>query len=761
MPFSTSFCLTNTGNLPSNTTLSFYSNADGYTVPFQTTVPLLSVTGANCPYILTNVLDGTTTIKVQTSAGNCCAVIDISPNNPCSFCNIGFDYFLPNTISQIVAGNLTGSCDSVISDYRIEWYEISNPNSPVYKFTTGPLGTLYGSISYTHPLVGTTAVPVLNGLYKPVLTKVNINGINYSSTSGVGLIQADLNNCFSNVTVTSNPLTCENGPVTGNYSHVITFSGASEGIPPPTISVLYRLGPNTKYLAWIFNGYDVPDKVKITYYGSYYNNTPIVLEYYDVGRNLSETNFNLTLNPKTFDSGGRLKKVTNISNIVRSVDDYILIDIIPNSSNQRTNFDLKLQCLNTIDCSTCWDDYFTQPQKILGSSIKLVNATCGLMQFSMNVSGCSTNSLVNTDTYKYLSDYASYYLPNGDLNFSYKELRANLFYTLTSCDVSNYAPINLCAPSSTNTIIFTKTNSGPSGAGNILIQCSSISDFNAYYNSYLTQVQYTSTYSSDPTNPNYYQLIVLKAPYYPNPLTASTDTCGDATAYLEYFIHRSSVVTTGNSNGYYFMNITMPKITKQIFYTDCQSGCNYKLQEFVNEVNSSSTQPDNVMNVTNQRGYRYTTPFYRNKAFYVINGASYPEEQFKNGWTIIKYITETIPYSGSPLTTIPSLSASTCPHLDYVCTSNSYYPNRNLAVYNFITMYYIVRLTDPNNLQNFEILTLPFPYSSTGACNFPERTSPNWFVIYKVQNGQILVSDPNYIINPPQVYTVFKRYNII
>ena len=106
MPFSTSFCLTNTGNLPSNTTLSFYSNADGYMVPFQITVPLFSVTGNNCPFTLTGVYDGTTIIKVQTSAGNCCAVINITPNDPCTFCNLGFDTFSAATIGEIVAQQL-------------------------------------------------------------------------------------------------------------------------------------------------------------------------------------------------------------------------------------------------------------------------------------------------------------------------------------------------------------------------------------------------------------------------------------------------------------------------------------------------------------------------------------------------------------------------------------------------------------------------------------------------------------------------------
>ena len=176
MPFSTSFCLTNIGSLPSNTTLSFYSNVDGYTVPFQTTVPLFSVTGNNCPYTLNGVYDNTQTIKVESSIGNCCAVVNVTPNDPCTFCNLGFDVYSSSTISVIVAGNLTGSCSANITDYVIEWYETSNPNTIV--FTSGK-GTAFLPYSYPHPLTGLQSVPVLTGEYVPVIQKIKLNGINY------------------------------------------------------------------------------------------------------------------------------------------------------------------------------------------------------------------------------------------------------------------------------------------------------------------------------------------------------------------------------------------------------------------------------------------------------------------------------------------------------------------------------------------------------------------------------------------------------
>ena len=573
MSFSTSFCLTNTGNLPSNTTLAFYSNVDGYTNPLigQSSVPLVSVTGNNCPYTLTNVPDGTTTIKVQSSTGNCCAVIDISPNNPCSFCDIGFDFFLTNTISQIVAGNLTGSCDSVISDYRIDWYEISNPSSPVYKFTTGPAGTLYGSIQHTHPLVGITSVPVPNGIYNPVLTRVNINGINYSSTSIPGFVQADLNNCFSNVTVNSAPLTCANGPELGDYSHIVNFSGASVGISPPPLTMVYQLGPNTNYLAWKFNAFDVPDNIKISYIGSYYNNQPIVLEFSDVGFNIPSNNYSLTINPKLVRTFGFVyKKVTNFSNIIRSSGDYLLIEITPNPTNLRTNFESAFQCLDTFDCSSCWDTYNTQPQQIISGSVSASTDTCNVVSVSLKVSGCSISSVQDTDFYKYTGNMPQSpgYTFNNNIYTTQQDYSTSLWWANTSCEVTGQVYNSFCpAITGNGTVIFTKNQTGAGGTGNILIKCSLIEDFNAYYQSYLSRMAELSNYSSNPTNINYYKYFTLKQPILSTDSNIALNApCGDGQPFREYRIHPSSVVTTGFTSGYYTMNLTMPTITKQIFY---------------------------------------------------------------------------------------------------------------------------------------------------------------------------------------------------
>ena len=770
MPFSTSFCLTNTGNLPSTTTLSFYTNVNGYAEPpFLSQVLLADVSGSNCPYIINGVPDGTTQIKVQTSTGNCCAVIDISPNNPCSFCDIGFDFFLTNTISQIVAGNLTGSCDSVISDYRIEWYEITNPNSPVYKFTTGPAGTLYGSIQHTHPLVGITSVPVPNGIYKPVLTRVNINGINYSSTSGPGFVQSDLNNCFSNVTVNSAPLTCANGPELGDYSHIVNFSGASEGTSPPPLTMVYQLGPNTKYLAWKFNAFDIPDNIKISYVGSYYNNQPIVLEFSDAGFNIPSSNYSLTINPKLIRTFGPIKKVTNLSNIIRSSGDYLLIQITPNPTNLRTNFESAFQCLDTFDCSSCWDTYNTQPQKIISGSVSSSADTCNIVSIKFKVSGCSISSVQDTDFYKYMGGSMPESPGNAGINDIYvtqKDYSTSLWHSNTNCSLNGQGVQSFCPTITGNgTIIFTKNQTGVGGIGNILIKCSLIEDFNAYYQSYLTRMSELSSYSSNPTNINYYKYFVLKQPLLTSNSNESLDVpCGDGQPIREYYIHPSSVVTTGFTSGYYTMNLTMPTITKQIFYTNCQLNCDSSVQTVVSIINTSSlTGPQ--MNTTNNKSNRYTVPFYTRSSV-SLSQNSRTSWTFTNRWFIPKFFAETIPYSGSPLVIIPSLSASTCTRLPIIQFCPGDNPQQNRGAYVGYTMYYQVRLTNPLNPLDFEILTTPIVNGGWPGISFILdcqyiNDPTNLIVVYQVVNGQVTISNPNYFVNAPSAYTIYKRYNNI
>jgi hypothetical protein len=749
MSFSTSFCLTNIGNLLPNTTLTFYSNADGYTLPIISGVPVLSVTPPNCPYTLNGVYDGTTTIKVESLSGNCCAVINITPNDPCTFCNLGFDAFSSTTIGQIVAGNLTGNCDANITDYVIDWYDVTNSISPVFKFTSG-YGTQFLPYTSTHPLTNTTAVPMLPGIYKPFLRKVRLNGVNYSYTGGTGTVQADLD-CFDTITVNVSPLTCTNGDETGDYSHLIQFSGASVGTQPIPVSTAFQLSPSTNFMAWRFIGYDVADTIKMTYYGSHYNNTPIILEYYQVGNEISETNFSNNQNPKLVKSywNGAYVKVTNLTNIVRSTNDYIVIDIIPNITNSKTNFSLQLQCLDEFDCSVCWDSFANSVTQISGITSSV--DACGRLTVSFKMLDCVWSSLTTSDQYKYMDTRSiagpRFQLAEGAPNVNGTSMSYDVYFEYSYCNSSTSYQETFCSSSNDNTITFNKDNSGVGGIGNIYMTFSNITDFNAYYNSYLTKMQQKWNPAKLPTEVAYYVGLQMKVPKL-NPVSGLTETCGDTTPPTFYFIHPTSVVTTGTTGGLFTLNITMPTITNQLTWTTCQVGCTSSTNDVVNVINNSSTGTTNNMLNTNIKGNRYVTPFNGEKELTYYNNPK-TRSNFNKRTNAGSFVRKTLPMSGSSFTLIPSLSAETCNYAN----QSDYYPNNisyglNDDVYVQIMYNFNVYATNPLNIGDYKITASPIvngSYAGNSQYNI-QQVGTNDITIYEVQNGVVIYSDPNYVV---------------
>lgn len=754
MSFSTSFCLTNIGNLPPNTTLSFYSNADGYTVPFQTTVPLFSVTGNNCPYTLTGVPNGTQQIKVESSTGHCCAVVDITPNDPCSFCNLGFDSFSAATIGEIVAGNLTGSCNNNITDYLIEWYDVTNPSSPVLKFTSGH-GLIF-TYQYTHPLVNTTSIPALPGLYKPFLRKVVINNITYSYDGGTGTVQANLD-CFSTVSVNVTPLNCSNGTEVGDYSHLIQFSGASQGVQPAPLTTIFQLSADTNYIAWRFWGYDIADELKITYYGSHYNNNPIILEWLSIGNNNQFSDLRLTSFPKVIhtyndnNDGDNYGKITCLTGLTRSDNDYLLIEVKPSVLNTKTNFKLKLQCLTTFNCTSCFDNYLNSPEKIIESSLVLTPNSCNQLNITYSYSGCSTSDLSSSDLYKYTrvtggNNPTSFdnYVGNGGNIFT-----QTFVWDKTQCTQRGGGYNTICEIPKNSVITFNKDNSGSGGKGNIYMTFSDISDFNAYYNSYNDRLSSIGGVPTDPTNIDYYKGVYLTTPV-PNGLT---DQCGDTTVKTSYLIHATSVVTTGFTNNTYTLNFTMPTITNQMTFTQCQLYCQTYIDGIVLSVNGPSTGNTNNLSYTNNRGNRYTIPCNNIVSMAIVSNPVTATTLY-DFVKYSKFSNETIPFSANTsggYTNIDSLSAITC-NFNYLPFVDGL-PNTNEGYYVQILAYYPLTLTNPLNVNDFIIQTSPIsngnfvnqqpqpvPYSGI----YPEPSS--LITIYQNVNGVGTILEPSYFI---------------
>ena len=113
--FSASTCLSYTGTTTLTDPIRIFSNLNDIT-PF-TSVTLIQIT--SCPLVLTGIPDGTTTIRLKSADNYCCDIV-LTCNDLCTTCDLAFDVYSTNLISRLVAGNLTGSCDNFISDYKIK-----------------------------------------------------------------------------------------------------------------------------------------------------------------------------------------------------------------------------------------------------------------------------------------------------------------------------------------------------------------------------------------------------------------------------------------------------------------------------------------------------------------------------------------------------------------------------------------------------------------------------------------------------------------
>ena len=699
MSFSASTCLTYTGTTILIDPISIYSDFDSYSVPF-TAVTLSQITSDNCPLILTGIPDGTTTLKLISSNNYCCNIV-LECNDLCTTCDLSFDSYSTDLISRIIAGNLTGSCDNNITNYRINWYKDGDFITPI--FASG-YGTEFIPYNYTHPLVGNSSPMQPSGTYTPVIDKITINGLNYSQTEEPGFIQANLE-CFNTSTVNVLPFTCDNGLESGNYTHRVNFSGASAGVTPLKLTSTFELSDTTNYFAWKFCGFDKSDSLKITFYGSSYSE-PIVLEYYTIGFDVPSSN----LIPLTYHKSGKTQsslytsfyftKTTSLENITTNIGDYLILEVTPNQTNPQTNWDFYFTCLDTFDCSLCLYDYINTPYKIKVSTLNNISGSCNSTTVSFSISGCPTNGITNSDIGKYMANTGLYDTTQTAFGINYIDDTTNLgvgqrtFNGLTSsCSQQGSGnQVGVCSTNNSNLISFQKSVS--MGQGIINMTFSDLSDLSTYYNAIL--LYSGMTYPS--TNIGYYKYIQLSVPKSTSP----TQICGDGTPQIKYYIHPSFVMTSGGTTGNYTLDMTMPTISKNMSFGSCDQNCNYYLDYFTNTINNSSTGSTNNENFSSTTGSRYTestmvmewhmTEYTYSQSGGTVNGS----------WYFGDYTNVTMPFSGSGVsyTPIPSLSAQTC---DITGIGELYQPGlTRISVYD-----YYISFPDINDLTSYTIKASP------------------------------------------------------
>lgn len=753
MSFTASTCLTYTGTTPLSGFMNIYSSSD-FNTPLYSNVPLSAMTAPNCPYNFV-VPDGTTLIRLVDPGTLCYIDMPISSNDLCATCNLGLD-FLTGGTANISAGNLTGSCQSNITDYMINWFGPTSVSN--IQFTSGH-GTAFSSqYSAIHPFTGGTSnspVIVPGGYYVPIITKVIVSGLTFSLTGGTNAIPANTD-CLSGVRVSVIDYSCSNGNITPTsgtpYSHFISYNAAApaSGTSVSTAAI-FQLSPTTNYFPWKFAGFGVYDTVKITFYGTAYS-TPLILEYCSIGDDVVYPgNVLPTVMPKTiatsiYQANDYFPKVTCLTGLTRNPGDYLKVEVIPNPNpGQSTSWNFYFACLDTFNCSKCLDNYKNTPYKILRSSISASTDSCQRVSISFNLSGCTSSANTNNDFYKYFTP--RYLGPGGNSdcdNTTGLINRVGGFMYNTRYQITNPGGGTYSCRGVSNATITTKkwVSGGTSPVGIIDFTFSDPVDCVAYLNSYNSIMSGTTPgigggiMSGTPYNSydmNYYRRFVIAI----SKATGST-LCGDAAGVIGYTVHPSIIVTTGTSGSDYTMRIVMSTVVNNVTtaFTNCDINV-YLIQDMVNQINNSSTGTSNNYTGTTNTGARYVSPFY----YYQPLLSAYTSNLttiIQGYYQFYNYSYNTYVYSSTtPSSILKNLSATTCTNVpDLLLNQSSPFMVAN-------PYYYQTRLFNTGNTNDYQIWASPitnYVYSgySTGI--------PKYELAYTFSSGTEQYYNPNYII---------------
>jgi hypothetical protein len=699
-------------------------------------IPTSSVSAPNCPYSVT-VPNGTTVIRFIDEDGDpdCYTDIPVVPIEICEDCTFSFDLIDNNQIGLISVGNLvsSGTDCGVMSSYLIQWYD----STGTYQFSTG-VGVNYSGLpvrNYTHPLTGSSAVPITTGQYYPVLVGVTIDNVNYSTVGTGGDLYVDLSDCNilpEGVSVIVENYTCEPSGTSDdpNYDHKVFFNSiGGSGTLPVVSSVALTPGNTTQYLAIKFKGDYFSDRLKVELFKQSTPNTPILLEDIIVGiqsnsGNINNTNLNSpSLNPKQIRTSGFFHKLIPLSGLsINTTTDYIKISVVPNSinvDNPATNWTLYFTCLETFNCDLCSDH--TSGYKLCTSALTVTyNPNHCLydmthLEFDV-INPCYPET--NLDPKTYLG--AIYpetpknvytYQTNGALSIGGGGGYGCYFctYSYNFLDFPTGSLSKTCQ-SGNGFIIYTKGYNALTQEGILTLEFGSYTGPNNdrqkyidYWNQavtyyYLTYTKCGTAPSGIPpvTSEKYYQFIRMAIPQdYGSPVNGGPDTpCGDNIVFkTDILLHPSSIMDTSVPDS---ITWRIPIITNQYvpLATDC-GACSSTWQPLVTIINLANTYTQSTEGpIQNNFGAIYDggasiSPFYQNFGPFfsaILMGDYGPSLPFTSSTTsanflwsnptydtsIIKYTQTLWPFSGTPSVSIPSLSGEVCDYSTTMALEQTY-----------------------------------------------------------------------------------------
>ena len=657
MSFLVSTCIT-VGASGLGSTLKLYLNPISSTNfgTYLQSVSKTDITGANCPYTF-EVPDGTTSIRVYDQTNYCYVDFNVEDSNSCNVCNLNFDNISNNLIGTINVGNLTGSCDPSITDYKVSWY---GPNSSTNVAFTSGKGTAFPGYTSPHPLTGSSAPLLFPGVYESRITDVELNGVKFSVTGGTGtgfVLSSGLTACSMSFNVSA--FTCNNGTYEGPYyEHQKTFLTDGTGTIPQALSTVFELSAGTEFFIYQLTGYIKYDTLKITYSGAS-SPVPLVLENIKVGTNPSPgTDIYFTSAERDWASQS-MKRILPLSGISINSGDILIMEITPYNGATDTSWDLKFGCYSNPTLNkTCFDTYKDESYKIVKSTINTVDyGSCNGTGVTFNITGCTLADKNNLDNSP-LGQYGVNGSPFGD-NQSYGPLTYNT-YAFYNSNISQsryqYGCTNYgCVSTVGNTITITKTISNFDFFFESSVDCS------AYYNSYIsayngvTSSLSSTPYSSDPTNIGYYRALKI---ILPNSSCSQTSVCDTCSSITNHYLDVTANVSTGTTTGGYYMTISLPTMSNSYTCLPCENGCPSSVTQIVNDVNNSATGTTFTTRTYNN-GLRQDSPFCYDAVLTTNSGSRTEVDTEGYIYTYGDYFNKLIPQSGFTNTLTPQYSAIT------------------------------------------------------------------------------------------------------
>jgi hypothetical protein len=702
MTFSASTCLTDLSGANLTDPIKFYSDVNNFLFEFNS-ANLSQLTGSSCPFILTNIPDGTKVVKIV-SENNYCANIDVEKLD----CGV-FDFQLitDNDVSKIIATELKSS-NVEPTDYKINWYGPNNTTNLV--FSSGK-GNKY-SYDFTHPI----NQPVEGGTYFPVVENVFIDNKSFSNTGGTGNILADLQNCLEPEII--QPCSCGNrtAPFGDKYNHVYNYT-VNSNINPVSVTVSLELSANTKFFAWAFEGEVIPDRLTIYLSGASYL-TLIGLDDIIIGKDLTTNSFNINDFPKSASTERIISKIINLEKFTINANDKIIFKITPTSKN--TSWNLNYTCLSDAKCPSCWVD--TPYYKILENSITpTFDSTNCLLIVNFKVSKpCNQES----EFFKFMQSFP-YFTPINiyPSPLSDSPVVGILFADRQVCQHVNFInkPTENCLNSTTPFTYIKSVESGKS----VHTFTGDPSVINSYYVELINAIQtYSGTTTTDNSQLDYYNYILIQT------LRSGTN-CADDIEYRLWTIPTNSIITKSLDNKTLTIKPQLltynPAVLSSIPPATC-TNCNTWWSDTVNNINSSTNSVEQyTVTITNGSPTDLVTIFWKSN---ISNYAAQTASTISGYFKVNPYFLNTIPFTGSSNTLIPNLSASTCP--TFYCGVNNGFAKDN---YKF---YYTVKYVNLSDLQSFKIYASPI-----NNC-IPDFNTLN--EIYFYSGGTVVDKDPNYII---------------